>query len=116
MTLAVLNCPSDDPGQLTTGFGPVSYAASFGASPAGNGLARPDGLFGHIGGSTQVPIPPGYGPDEPIVTSAMVTDGLSNTSAFSERCYGLGTRQQQRRPGQNTHGDVRLRVDADLPG
>jgi prepilin-type N-terminal cleavage/methylation domain-containing protein/prepilin-type processing-associated H-X9-DG protein len=91
MTLNVLNCPSDDSSQLSTGFGPVSYAASFGASPAGNSLASPDGLFGHIGGSSQVPIPPGYGPDEPIVTSAMVTDGLSNTCAFSERCYGLGS-------------------------
>jgi prepilin-type N-terminal cleavage/methylation domain-containing protein/prepilin-type processing-associated H-X9-DG protein len=91
MTLNVLNCPSDDPGGLTTGFGPVSYAASFGAAPAGNGLSSPDGLFGHIGGSATVPTPAGYGSDEPIVKIAMVTDGLSNTSAFSERCYGVGT-------------------------
>jgi prepilin-type N-terminal cleavage/methylation domain-containing protein/prepilin-type processing-associated H-X9-DG protein len=91
MTLNVLNCPSDDPSGLTTGFGPVSYAASFGAAPAGCCLASPDGLFGHIGGSVIVPTPPGYGPDEPIVRIAMVTDGLSNTAAFSERCYGVGT-------------------------
>jgi hypothetical protein len=43
MTLNVLNCPSDDPGQLSTGFGPVSYAASFGATPAGCCLGSPDG-------------------------------------------------------------------------
>jgi prepilin-type N-terminal cleavage/methylation domain-containing protein/prepilin-type processing-associated H-X9-DG protein len=91
MTLAVLNCPSDDPSGLTTGFGPVSYAASFGAAPAGNSLASPDGLFGHIGGSIITPVQAGYGPDEPIVTLQMVVDGLSNTAAFSERCYGLGT-------------------------
>jgi prepilin-type N-terminal cleavage/methylation domain-containing protein/prepilin-type processing-associated H-X9-DG protein len=91
MTLNVLNCPSDDPGQLSTGFGPVSYAASFGAAPAGCCLSSPDGLFGHVGGSATVPTPAGYGNDEPIVRFAGVTDGLSNTSAFSERCYGVGT-------------------------
>ena len=58
---------------------------------AGCCLSSPDGLFGHIGGSATVPTPAGYGPDEPIVKFAAVTDGLSNTAAFSERCYGLGT-------------------------
>ena len=38
-----------------------------------------------------MPTPAGYGNDETCVRFAMVTDGLSNTSAFSERCYGLGT-------------------------
>jgi prepilin-type N-terminal cleavage/methylation domain-containing protein len=61
MTIAVLNCPSDDPSGLTTGFGPVSYAASFGATPAGNSLSSPDGLFGHVAGSATVPTPAGYG-------------------------------------------------------
>ena len=91
MTLSVLNCPSDDPSLLTTGFGPVSYAASFGASPAGCCIASPDGLFGHVGGSATVPTPAGYGTDQTCVRIAMVTDGLSNTAAFSERVYGLGT-------------------------
>ena len=35
MTIAVLNCPSDDPSGLSTGFGPVSYAASFGRLSSG---------------------------------------------------------------------------------
>ncbi len=91
LTINVLNCPSDDPSGLSTGFGPVSYATSFGATPAGCCLSSPDGLFGHVGGSATVPTPAGYGADEPIVKIAAVTDGLSNTSAFSERCYGLGT-------------------------
>ncbi|SIO36101.1 prepilin-type N-terminal cleavage/methylation domain-containing protein/prepilin-type processing-associated H-X9-DG domain-containing protein [Singulisphaera sp. GP187] len=87
MTLSVLNCPSDL-NRLTTGFGTVNYAASFGATAAGFGLASPDGLFGHVGWTN---IGPGYGPDEPIVRVADVTDGLSNTSAFSERVKGIGT-------------------------
>jgi len=88
--LNVLNCPTDID-RLTTGFGTVSYAASFGATPAGFGLSTPDGLFGHVGGSMYVPTPAGYGPDEPMVTIAAVTDGLSNTAAFSERVKGIGT-------------------------
>jgi prepilin-type N-terminal cleavage/methylation domain-containing protein/prepilin-type processing-associated H-X9-DG protein len=86
----VLNCPTDID-RLATGFGTVSYAASFGANPAGFGLSQPDGLFGHVGGSATVPTPAGYGPDEPVVTIASVTDGLSNTAAFSERVKGIGT-------------------------
>jgi hypothetical protein len=87
MTLNVLNCPSDDPGGLSTGFGPVSYAASFGATPAGCCLASPDGLYGHVGGSATVPTPAGYGADEPIVRIAMVTDGLGtgNNSGYQAK-------------------------------
>jgi prepilin-type N-terminal cleavage/methylation domain-containing protein/prepilin-type processing-associated H-X9-DG protein len=89
LTINVLNCPTDLD-RLTTGFGHASYAASFGATPAGFGLKSPDGLFGAVGGSAQVPIPNGYGPDEPVVRIADVTDGLSNTAAFSERVKGVG--------------------------
>ena len=64
MTLNVLNYPSDDSSQLSTGFGPVSYAASFGATPADCCLGTPDGLFGHAGGSATVPTPAGYDPTE----------------------------------------------------
>jgi prepilin-type N-terminal cleavage/methylation domain-containing protein/prepilin-type processing-associated H-X9-DG protein len=90
LTINTLNCPTDID-RLTTGFGHASYAASFGATPAGFGLSTPDGLFGHIGGSATVPTPPGYAADEPIVKIADVTDGLSNTAAFSERVKGIGT-------------------------
>ena len=38
----VLNCPATTH-RLTTGFGPVSYAASFGATPAGCCLSTPTG-------------------------------------------------------------------------
>ncbi|SIO57202.1 prepilin-type N-terminal cleavage/methylation domain-containing protein/prepilin-type processing-associated H-X9-DG domain-containing protein [Singulisphaera sp. GP187] len=87
LRLEVLNCPSDLD-RLTAGFGTVSYATSFGASPAGFGLASPDGIFGFVG----IPNPaPGNGPGEPIVRIADVTDGLSNTAAFSERVKGIGT-------------------------
>jgi prepilin-type N-terminal cleavage/methylation domain-containing protein/prepilin-type processing-associated H-X9-DG protein len=84
-SIAILVCPSDL-NRLTVGFGTSNYAACFGANPAGHGLQTPDGMFGHVGGPA-----PTYGPDEPIVTIAMVTDGLSNTAAFSERVKGIGT-------------------------
>jgi prepilin-type N-terminal cleavage/methylation domain-containing protein/prepilin-type processing-associated H-X9-DG protein len=100
MTLNVLICPTDDD-QLQTPFGHASYAASYGATPAGFGLASPDGLFGTVGGTAVRPIPSGYGPDEPIVRIAMVTDGLSNTAAFSERVMGVGN-------GNNTAYDGRI--------
>jgi prepilin-type N-terminal cleavage/methylation domain-containing protein/prepilin-type processing-associated H-X9-DG protein len=90
LKINTLNCPTDID-RLSTGFGTVSYAACFGASPAGFGLSSPDGLFGHIGGSMYSPTPTGYGPDETCVTIAAVTDGLSNTAAFSERVKGIGT-------------------------
>lgn len=90
LKINTLNCPTDID-RLTTGFGTVSYAASFGATPAGFGLSTPDGLFGHIGGSATIPTPAGYGPDGTTATIASVTDGLSNTAAFSERVKGIGT-------------------------
>ena len=90
LKLNVVNCPSDID-RLTTGFGTVSYAASFGATPAGYGLTSPDGLFGHVGGTATVPTPNGYGPDGTTAKIADVTDGLSNTAAFSERVKGIGT-------------------------
>ncbi|MHC5542501.1 DUF1559 family PulG-like putative transporter, partial [Singulisphaera rosea] len=85
--LNVLSCPTDID-RLTTGFGTVSYAASFGATPAGFGLASPDGIFGFAG---IVSAGAGNGPGESIVKIADVTDGLSNTAAFSERVKGIGT-------------------------
>src|SRR5262249_50539248 len=100
MTLAVLQCPTDDD-QLQTPFGHVSYATCYGATPAGFGLPSPDGLFGTVGGTSIRPIPAGYGPDEPIVRVAMVTDGLSNTAALSERVKGVGN-------GNNTAYDGRI--------
>ena len=91
LKMNVLNCPTDID-RLTTGFGTVSYASCFGATPAGFGLNSPDGLFGHLGGfpSSDARAQGGNGPDEPIVTIAQVTDGLSNTAAFSERVKGIG--------------------------
>jgi len=90
MTIASLNCPSDLD-RLTTGFGHANYAASFGATPSACCLSSPDGLFGHVGGTSIVPTPPGYGADETTVRIADVTDGLSNTAMYSERVKGIGT-------------------------
>jgi prepilin-type N-terminal cleavage/methylation domain-containing protein len=103
MTLAVLQCPTDDD-QLQTPFGHVSYAGCYGATPAGFGLSSPDGIFGTVGGTAIRPIPAGYGPDEPIVKIAMVTDGLSNTAAFSERVKGVGNGNNTAYDGRNPSG------------
>jgi prepilin-type N-terminal cleavage/methylation domain-containing protein/prepilin-type processing-associated H-X9-DG protein len=115
MTLAVLNCPTDDD-QLATPFGHVSYAACFGATPAGFGLPSPDGLFGAVGGTAQRPIPAGYGPDEPVVRIAAVTDGLSNTAAFSERVKGVGNGNNTAYDGRNPSGTSVAVLTPTYPG
>ena len=115
MTINVLNCPSEDD-QLATPFGHVSYAASYGATPAGFGLATPDGLFGTVGGTSVRPIPAGYGPDEPIVKLAMVTDGLSNTAAFSERVKGVGNGNNTAYDGRQPSGNSVAVLTPTYPG
>jgi prepilin-type processing-associated H-X9-DG protein/prepilin-type N-terminal cleavage/methylation domain-containing protein len=115
LTLNVLNCPSDDD-QLQTPFGHASYAACFGATPAGFGLPSPDGLFGAVGGTSVRPIPTGYGPDEPIVKIAAVTDGLSNTAAFSERVKGVGNGNNTAYDGRNPSGTSVAVLTPTYPG
>jgi prepilin-type N-terminal cleavage/methylation domain-containing protein len=73
-------CPSDEFRIVKEGQGPSNYAACSGGNPDGNALTG-NGLF--------------YGVDLDVVknagvTVAGVTDGLSNTVAFSETTLGAG--------------------------
>jgi type II secretory pathway pseudopilin PulG len=73
--LSVFLCPSDAGNFSSAG---CNYRGNAGVGPAGNTSAeRPDsgnGIF----------------PEQPFVTAAFVTDGLSHTAAFSERVRGSG--------------------------
>ena len=77
--MAVLLCPSDSD-RLTSVFGKTNYAAGSGTDPRINGPYA-DGMFrgGDLGAS-----------NVRNVTLAAVTDGLSNTAAFSEKIKGIG--------------------------
>jgi prepilin-type N-terminal cleavage/methylation domain-containing protein/prepilin-type processing-associated H-X9-DG protein len=88
-------CPSDGRNALTQvsaysakPFGRVNYVASSGAIPYRD--ANPcDGVFCRVDGNVDPSLgagtPKGYS-----VSIAAITDGLSNTAAFSERCTGIG--------------------------
>jgi prepilin-type N-terminal cleavage/methylation domain-containing protein len=74
--LNVLLCPSDMD-RLTTLDGHINYTANSGATQQFFYRGMPDGLFGHI-------------PEERVIGFEAITDGLSNTAAFSERVKGIG--------------------------
>ncbi len=93
LNIATLNCPSDID-RLTTPSGHINYAADWGSEPQCHSRGLPDGLFGHVGTASNLPMPSSvtnYGPDESVITFAAITDGTSNTAAFSERVKGIGT-------------------------
>ncbi|MFO0907848.1 MAG: DUF1559 domain-containing protein [Isosphaeraceae bacterium] len=82
VSITTFQCPSD-PDKLTTVEGHLNYAASSGSLPVffpwnNGGQAEPNGLFGPV-------------PDTKIITFEAVTDGLSNTAAFSEKVKGIGS-------------------------
>jgi prepilin-type processing-associated H-X9-DG protein len=83
--LSVLLCPSDF-SRLDATSGHTNYAACAGASPgsffARNGAAAFDGVFGAMVGSTSV------------VGFPQITDGTSQTAAFSEKVMGIGGSNQ----------------------
>jgi len=86
--LSVLLCPSD-PNRLTTADGHTNYHGNAGSTPNSFSFNSPlDGLFMAISG-------PGAGTTSSqqgkVVRFADITDGLSNTAAFSEVVKGIGT-------------------------
>jgi prepilin-type N-terminal cleavage/methylation domain-containing protein/prepilin-type processing-associated H-X9-DG protein len=78
-TIAAFQCPSDGD-RLPNIEGHCSYAANAGSAPASCAFRSPmDGLFMYIGTNPRA------------IGFRDVTDGLSNTAAFSERVKGIGT-------------------------
>jgi prepilin-type processing-associated H-X9-DG protein len=77
-SISNFQCPSDQD-RLTNVEGHNNYYGNAGSTPASlYNSSQFDGLFLYIGNA-------------PIVTFSGVTDGLSNTAAFSERVKGIGT-------------------------
>jgi prepilin-type N-terminal cleavage/methylation domain-containing protein/prepilin-type processing-associated H-X9-DG protein len=91
--LNVLLCPSD-PDRLQSAFGHNNYAGNAGSTPDSLHNSSPlDGLFLYMGndGAAQ----------RPTVAFRDITDGLSNTAAFSERVKGIGWDNNQQIDGLN---------------
>jgi prepilin-type N-terminal cleavage/methylation domain-containing protein/prepilin-type processing-associated H-X9-DG protein len=90
LTLNVLQCPSDSRNAIGTAVGHSNYAGCAGTVPVDDAIDF-DGLFGDVEGlndpnlNSQAPAAQGF-----TVKVAQVTDGTSNTAAFSERIKGVG--------------------------
>ncbi len=93
VTLNVFQCPSDSD-RLSTLMGHNSYYGNAGSTPGSLYNTTPlDGLFGYI-------------LNAPIVKFANITDGLSNTAAFSERVKGVGIENHLQVDGSNPTSSV----------
>jgi prepilin-type N-terminal cleavage/methylation domain-containing protein/prepilin-type processing-associated H-X9-DG protein len=95
-TFSVFLCPSDLD-RLLSADGHVNYSGNAGSAPNsfyGGGKNN----FGSTGPYSGVFIFPGAGNAQPPTTLrfANITDGLSNTAAFSERVKGIGVNNQDR--------------------
>jgi prepilin-type N-terminal cleavage/methylation domain-containing protein/prepilin-type processing-associated H-X9-DG protein len=88
--VAVYNCPSDLD-RLTSANATSNYAGNAGSAPSAfydwNNLGAFNGLFGWSGNSRKtgsfIKVTPG-------ISFADITDGLSQTAAFSEKVKGIG--------------------------
>jgi prepilin-type N-terminal cleavage/methylation domain-containing protein/prepilin-type processing-associated H-X9-DG protein len=91
--LAFLQCPSDID-RLTAPDGHNNYASNAGNAPAAfydwNNTGAFNGLFGWSGRPPERATQAGERKLRPIVVLADITDGTSNTAAFSERVKGVG--------------------------
>jgi prepilin-type processing-associated H-X9-DG protein len=88
-----LICPSDQD-RITSTFGRNNYSGNAGSTPNSLHKSSPlDGLFGYILSNK-------------IVKFAMITDGLSNTAAFSERVKGIGIENKLQRDNLNPSSSV----------
>ena len=89
-TTSFLLCPSDID-RLTNSEAHSNYAGNNGNGPAGFYDWGNTGAFNGLYGWTGNPFKTGaYKKQTPIVTFRDITDGLSNTAAFSEKVKGLG--------------------------
>jgi prepilin-type N-terminal cleavage/methylation domain-containing protein/prepilin-type processing-associated H-X9-DG protein len=83
--LNVALCPSDGRDALTQPWSKTNYNACLGAIPYASGTT--DGIFTRIEFTGNCQSTTGTGQS---ITVAAVTDGTSNTAAFSERVKGIG--------------------------
>jgi prepilin-type N-terminal cleavage/methylation domain-containing protein/prepilin-type processing-associated H-X9-DG protein len=89
-TLNWVLCPSDGRNALTQPYAHHNYAGSMGALPVPDDQ-NCDGIFCEVDGSPWPPYQAANGqPTGFVVTIAMITDGTSNTAAFSEKIKGVG--------------------------
>ncbi|SIO67252.1 prepilin-type N-terminal cleavage/methylation domain-containing protein/prepilin-type processing-associated H-X9-DG domain-containing protein [Singulisphaera sp. GP187] len=96
-------CPSDSD-RLSNVEGKTNYVANAGARPDSFFLAGiPDGMFGVV-------------PETKAVSFASVTDGLSQSAAFSERVKGTGSGANNNRRDQNRPSATIYDVAAQTPG
>jgi prepilin-type N-terminal cleavage/methylation domain-containing protein/prepilin-type processing-associated H-X9-DG protein len=90
--VATLVCPSDSD-RLTNADGHSNYAGNAGSNPSTfydwENIGAFNGLFGWAGNSRRS-TEPNYVKLTPIVGFAQITDGLSNTAAYSEKVMGVG--------------------------
>jgi prepilin-type N-terminal cleavage/methylation domain-containing protein/prepilin-type processing-associated H-X9-DG protein len=105
--LNVLLCPSDQD-RLTNVYGHINYAGNAGNAPEGifdnAGHGACNGLFAsvnHENGS----------PNVKPVDFRDITDGLSNTAAYSERVKGIGTSFTGFDPVRPTSAEMSVNVD-----
>ncbi|MEJ7640104.1 MAG: DUF1559 domain-containing protein, partial [Singulisphaera sp.] len=90
--LAALVCPSDQD-RMTNADAHSNYSGNAGSAPATfydwNNSGAFNGLFGWSGNSRR-PTEPNYVKQTPIIGFRGITDGLSNTAAYSEKVMGIG--------------------------
>ncbi len=104
----MLLCPSDAPSRLTNPYGHSNYYGNAGNSPEGifdnHRHSACTGLFAsvnHEDGS----------PNVPPVPFADITDGLSNTAAYSEKVTGIGSGFTGFDPKKPTSAEMSVNVD-----
>ena len=85
--LAIFLCPSDGD-RLTTRCGHVNYAANAGSTPMFFNPTRQDGLFVWAGNPDDKVNTKEFGPGNGPTRFSEITDGLSQTAAFSEKVKG----------------------------
>ncbi len=125
ISLGMLQCPSDLD-RLTNAEGHTSYVANSGNQPAAFDNIRSydgfNGIFGQLGrkgvsicGTSTTALGKSACASDPVVKFADITDGLSNTAAFSEKVKGIGIMNQNTRDSLKPSASVVTMNDPAYP-
>ncbi len=125
ISLALLQCPSDLD-RMTNADGHSNYVANSGNQPATFDNIRSydgfNGAFGSIGrkgasicGTSTTAVGKSACASDAVVKFADISDGLSNTAAFSERVKGIGTTNQGLRDSMKPSASVVSMNDPPYP-